>query len=271
MVEKRILTLIVLATLVWALITSGLAAYYYLEMSRYQRESDERQHLLLGIAEGCKKALERQDLLMRDYNALLGEYYMFMEENYSMFVEKYVQLLFNLGSNFTATINGSLELGEAYKNLMNTVQELKGHETVTRDEFEPLLMKFNGLLRSIVAKELKNVVGKNTIIKVNLCIDYGNGTAKWHNVSTILGVSLFDLTRQVAQIEYDYYPLMEPGHVLVKTIDGVTQSPSELKYWFWYYWDDTANQWVFGQMGCDAWVLRDNGTYKWAYKAWGEP
>ncbi|MEM1540421.1 MAG: hypothetical protein QXJ07_03450 [Candidatus Bathyarchaeia archaeon] len=271
MVEKRTLILIVLATLVWALITSGLAAYQYLEVDRYQKEASEKGRLLLEIAEGYKGALERQDLLMRDYNALLGEYYMFMGENYSVFVEKYARLLSNLGNNYTAIINGSPELKEAYKSLMNAIQELKEKETVTKAEFEPLLMEFNGLLRSIVAKELENLIGENTTIKVNLCIDYGNGTTTWYNISVSPGMSLFDLTQQVAQIEYDYYPAMEPGHVLMKTINGVASSPSEWKYWFWYYWDEDANQWVYGQVGCDAWTLRDNGTYKWIYKVWGDP
>ncbi|MEM3706095.1 MAG: hypothetical protein QXX59_09360 [Candidatus Bathyarchaeia archaeon] len=269
MVKERTLTLIVLATLVWALIASGLGGYYYLEMDRYKKESDEKEQLLLGIAEGYKEALGRQDLLMRDYNALLGKYY--TGENYSIFAEEYVQLLYNLGNNCTAAINGAPELKEAYESLLNAVKELQEQEVVTKEEFEPLLMEFSGLLRSTVAKELENLIGKNTTIKVNLCIDYGNGTVTWHNVSASPGMSLFDLTQQVAQIEYDYYPAMKPGHVLMKTINGVAPSPSEWKYWFWYYWDDTANQWVFGQVGCDAWTLRDNGTYKWVYKVWGDP
>lgn len=267
MIEKRTLTVMVLATLVWALIASSLAAYYYLETSRYQRESEERQQMLLGITEGYKEALKRQDLLQRDYNALLGEYYTFTEENYFILVEKYAQLLSNLGSNYTQTINFS-ELKKAYESLINATQELKEQEVITRGAFEPLLMEFDELLRSIVAKELENLIGENTSIKVNLCVDYGNGTRTWFNVSASPGESLFDITQQVAQIEYEYYPTMSPGHVLMKTINGV--APSEGKYWFWYYWDSNTNQWVFGQVGCDAWILRDGGTYRWIYKDWGD-
>jgi hypothetical protein len=270
MIEKRALIIATLATIVWASIATGFAAYYYLEMVRYQKESNANRQLLLGVTKGYKEALGRQDLLLRDYNDLLGEYYMFTEENYSIFVEKYVQLLSNLGNNYTATINGSPELKEAYENLMNATQNLKEQNIVTKDEFEPLLMEFNRLLKSIVAEELENLIGENTTIKVNLCIDYGNGTVRWYNVSTSPGVSLFELTNQVAKIEYEYYQKMEPGHVLMKTINGVAPSPAEGKYWFWYYWDENSNQWVFGQVGCDAWTLRDNGTYRWIYKVWGD-
>ncbi|MBS7646737.1 hypothetical protein KEJ24_02715 [Candidatus Bathyarchaeota archaeon] len=266
MVEKRTLTILILATLVWALIASGLSAYYYLEMNRFQRESDEKQQSLLEIAEGYRDALERQDSLLRDYNALLGEYYMQMEEDCSSLVEKYVKLLSSLSGNYTATINGFPELKEAYESLMNSAQNLKGQGNVTKGEFEPLLMEFNELLRVVTARTLEGLIGREIEIRVNLCIDYGNDTVTWYNVTIKPGASLFDLTQQVAKIEYNYYPTMKPGHVLIKTINGVTESFSEWKYWFWYYWDETANQWVLGQVGCDAWTLRDNGTYKWAYK-----
>lgn len=250
---------------------SSLASYYYLEMERYQRESNEKQQLLVRITEGYKEALGRQDLLLRDYNALLGEYYMFMEENYSPLLWKYLQLLSNFGANYTVTINRFSESKEAYENLINTARKLEEKGTATKEEFEPLLMEFHRLLRDIAAKKLGSLIGENTMIKVNLCIDYGNNTRIWYNVSTIPGASLFDLTRQVAKIEYDYYPAMAPGRVLMKTIDGVAPSPTEWKHWFWYYWDDATNHWVFGQVGCDAWILRDNGTYRWIYKVWGDP
>jgi len=274
MVEKRTLSLIILATLVWAFTASGLAAYYYLEMVRFQKESREKEEQLLKITEEYKEALRKQDLLLRDYNTLLGEYYdysMFMEENYSIFVEKYIRLLSNLSNNYTTIIYGSQKLKESYESLTSTVQGFKDKETVTKEEFEPLLMEFGELLRSVMAKNLENLIGENAMIKVKLCIDYGNGTVTWYNVSVIPGASLFDLTCQVAQVEYDYYLAMAPGHVLIKAINGVSSSLSEWKFWFWYYWEENANQWVLGQIGCDAWTLRDNGTYKWAYKVWGDP
>jgi hypothetical protein len=270
MVEKRTLTIIALAIIVWASIATSFTAYYYLEMNRQQKELNEKQQLLSEIAKNYKESLNKQDMLLRDYNALLGDYYIFTGENYSSFVERYIILLSNLSGNYTLTLNNLPKLKETYDNLLNAVQALT-QVNVTRGDFEPLLMEFNDLLTSLAAKGLESLVGETITIKVNLCIDYGNGTREWHNVSTSPGITLFDLTQQVAQIEYDYYPTMQPGHVLMKTINGVAPSPAEWKYWFWYYWDENSGQWVFGQVGCDAWTLRDNGTYRWIYKGWGDP
>ncbi|MCS7119629.1 MAG: hypothetical protein RMJ07_02770 [Nitrososphaerota archaeon] len=270
MVEKRTITVLALAALVWALSTSGLAAYYHVEMSRFQRLSDERLLTISGISRGYKRALEQQDLLMRDYNVLLGEYYMFMEDDYSMLARKYAQLLYNLGGNYTGTINDLLGLQETYRSLLDATLKLAGRKNVTREEFESVLREFDELLANIMTKSLESLLGEVTTIRVNLCIDYGNGTKTWHNVTARLGWSLFDLTRQVARIEYEYYPSMEPGHIFMKTINGVAPSPSEWKYWFWYYWDDTTNKWISGQVGCDSWTLYDNGTYRWIYKTWGD-
>jgi hypothetical protein len=271
MVEKRTLTMAVLAMFVWATIATSFTAYYYLEMNRQQKELNKKQQLLSEIAKNYKESLNKQDMLLRDYNVLLGYYYNFTAKNYSFFVEKYIKLLSNLSGNYTLTLNSLPKLKETYGNLLKAVQALEMQENVTREDFEPLLMEFNDLLTSLAAKELESLVGETVTIRVNLCIDYGNSTREWHNVSTSPGITLFDLTQQVAQIEYDYYPTMQPGHVLMKTINGVAPSPAEWKYWLWYYWDENSNQWVFGQVGCDAWTLRDNGTYRWIYKVWGDP
>lgn len=294
LVEKRTLTFIVLATLIWALIATSSAAYYCLEAVRHQNELSEKQQLLSSIVGNYKASLEKRDLLLRDYNALVGEYYMFMDEDYFPLMDKYGKLLYNLGDNYTSTLNIFPNLQEAYTNLLGEFQELMKRkviahavsylggpgrhyhwlqepardDVITREEFDSLLKEFSKLLTALAAKELESFIGEVTFIKVNLCIDYGNNTRTWYNVSASPGMTLFDLTIEVAEVEYDYYLAMEPGHVFVRTINGVAPSPSEGKYWFWYYLDDVQAGWVFGQVGCDAWTLRDNGTYRWIYKGW---
>jgi hypothetical protein len=79
-------------------------------------------------------------------------------------------------------------------------------------------------------------------------------------------MTLFDLTQNVTDVKYDYYPSMEPGHILVTSINNL--GPFGGKYWFWYYWDETKHDWIRGQVGCDAWVLKNDGTYKWVYEMW---
>jgi hypothetical protein len=157
-------------------------------------------------------------------------------------------------------------LNDTYDNLLNRTQTVSEQSAVSRAEFDSLLNDSYKLLTALAAKELESFIGEINVIEVNLCIDYGNETKEWHNVSTSSGMTLFDLTQNVTNVKYDYYPLMEPGHILVTSINNL--DPFGGKYWFWYYWDETKNDWICGQVGCDAWILKNNGTYKWVYKMW---
>ncbi|MEM3459344.1 MAG: hypothetical protein QXN36_07395 [Candidatus Bathyarchaeia archaeon] len=264
MVEKRTIVFITLAITVWASITSGFAAYYYLEQMRYQKQAYEKQQLLTELTENYYTSITKLDLLSRDYNSLLEEYYHF-GENLSLFVDKYKNLLSNMGNNYTLALNRFPKLNETYNNLLS--RTLNG-QSITREEFNSLLNDFYKLLTDLAAKELESFMDKISAIKVNLCIDYGNGTVEWHNISVPHGTTLFDLTHNMTEVTYTYYSWMEPGHILVNSINNVSAAPSEEKYWFWHYWDETNNRWISGQIGCDAWILKDNGTYKWEYKMW---
>jgi hypothetical protein len=264
--EKRTILFLMLAAVVWASIASSSMAYYYLEQTRYKGQNDEMQQLLNGIAENYNSSLTKQDSLSRDYNTLLGEYYQFFGDNYSQFMSGYKSLLSSLEGNYTSALNKFPELKEAYNNLLNNSQALSEKNVVTGEEFDSLLKDYYRLFMSLAAKELEDFLNTISTIEVTLCIDYGNETQKWHNLSASSGKTLFDLTLQIAKVDYDYYSLMEPGHMLINSIDDL--APSGGKYWFWYYWDGTKNEWIRGQIGCDAWLLKDNGIYKWAYKTW---
>jgi hypothetical protein len=266
LVEKRTIVFVTLAMLVWASIATGSMAYYYLEQIRYQEQFNENQQLLVELSENYNTSIVKQDLLSRDYNALLGEYYQFLGENCSLFMDKYTKLLSNLSSNYTSTLNKFPKMNETHNNLLNKTQTLCEQSVVTRGEFDSLLNDFYRLFAALTAKELERFIGEMSAIKVNLCIDYGNETKEWHNVSTSSGMTLFDLTQNITNVKYDYYPLMEPGHILVTSINNL--APSGGKYWFWNYWDEGKNEWIRGQVGCDAWTLKNNGTYKWVYEMW---
>jgi hypothetical protein len=65
------------------------------------------------------------------------------------------------------------------------------------------------------------------------------------------------LTRKVSNVTYSYFADIEPGHVIITSINN------QAAWWLWYYWDETVNDWVWGPVGCDAWTLKNGGTYKW--------
>lgn len=263
MVEKRTIVLIALMTIVWASITSGFATYYYLEQARYREKFSEEKQLLIELTENYDASRTKQDLLSKDYNDLLREYYQFFGDDLTLFVEKYDALLSNLGNNYTFPLNMFPKLNETYNNLVNRIHNT---QEITREEFDSLLNDFYRLLTELATKELENFLDKISVMQVDFCVDYGNGTIDWYNVSIPHGMTLFDLTQNVTKVEYVYYSWMEPGHTLVNSINNV--APSGGKYWFWYYWDETDNKWVSGQVGCDAWVLKNNGAYKWEYTMW---
>jgi len=259
LVEKRTIVFVTLATLVWASIATGSVAYYYLEQIRYGEQVKEKQQLLNELAGNYSASVTKRNLLSGDYGALLGEYQWFSGENYSALMGKYEKLLSNLGGNYTLTLNEFPELNETYNTLLNEFQTLNEKSAITREEFSSLLDEFYRLFTALAMKEMEGYLGHISVIKVSLCIDYGNSTIEWHNISTSHGITLFDLTREIAKVEYSYWPTLEPGHILVTSINNYKEG-----YWIWYYWDDVENRWIFGPVGCDAWILKDNGIYNWA-------
>lgn len=114
-------------------------------------------------------------------------------------------------------------------------------------------------------KRLKGIKDRlrNVSIKVDLCINYGNGTREWHN-STLLpaGASLFNATTKVAKVEYRVNPEMG---IFVTSINNVENSDKENLYWLWFYWNSTAMKWSLGSVSCDSWILHDGDTAMWNY------
>jgi len=163
-----------------------------------------------------------------------------------------------LKGNYTDLLNTSPDLNETYNLLWQKHQTLNQQTVIEKTEFDELLSEFDKLFTSMALKEMGKSISEVTTIQVSLLIDYGNTTIKWYNVSAPLGTTLFNLTRTVAKIEYSYWPTMEPGHILMTSINDSAEG-----YWLWYYWDEDSGEWVFGPVGCDAWMLKDSGVYKW--------
>lgn len=240
-------------------------AYYYLEQIRYQNQLADKQQLLNELTQNYDTATTKRNLLSGEYGVLFGEYQWFVYKNWftgencSLCMGEFEKLLSNLRGNYTSTLDEFPELNTTYNNLLDEFQRLNEQSQVTKEEFGSLLDDFYKLFTALMTKELEGLAEKATVIYVNLCIDYGNQTIKWYNnTSTSLGTTLFDLTRNITDVEYSYWPTMEPGHILITSINNYAQG-----YWIWYYWDDVKNEWIFGPVGCDAWVLSDHGIYKW--------
>jgi hypothetical protein len=258
MVGKRALTFATIAILIWASTATGFMVYYYLQHLAYKEQLQQKQKLLDEFIRNSEDSLTKWNSLAANYGALHGEYEWFQEENYAPLMDKYEKLIVNLKGNYTDLLNTSPDLSETYNLLWQKHQTLNQQTVIEKTEFDGLLIEFDILFTSMALKEMGKSISEVATIQVSLVIDYGNTTRKWYNVSAPLGTTLFNLTRTVAKIEYSYWPIMEPGHILMTSIDNSAEG-----YWLWYYWDADSDEWVFGPVGCDAWMLIDGGVYKW--------
>lgn len=258
MVEKRTLVFAILGILVWATLATAFVSYYFIEQVKYRDQLEEAQKTLSKLTENYDASLAKRNMISGDYGVLLGEYQWFTGENYSSLMDKYEVLLANLCRNYSLTLDEFPELNTGYNNLLNKSQTLSQKDQVTNEEFASLLNDFYKLFTALATKESESFLGKVGTINASLRVDYGNTTIKWFNVSISSSATLFDLTKNVTEVEYTYWSTMEPGHILLSSINGYKQG-----YWVWYYWDGTKKEWIFGPVGCDAWIINNNGIYKW--------
>jgi hypothetical protein len=94
-------------------------------------------------------------------------------------------------------------------------------------------------------------------IAVNILIDYGNGTSQWFNETEVqLGSTLFNATDSIADVEYTLFEL----GVFVDSINGVGKDQGG--WWIWYYYED---DWEYGPVGSNQWILKDGETLFWKY------
>lgn len=209
------------------------------------------------LARSSEASFSRWNQLAADYGALYGEYQLFQGENYATFMGKYEKLIVNLKGNYTDLLGSSSDLNETYNDLWQRYQTAAQQTVVDKNMFGELLSEFYKLFTTLAAREIGKFVGEATTIEVSLLINYTD-SIEWHNISIPLGASLFDLTQKIAKIEYSYWPTMEPGHILITSINDKAEG-----YWLWYHWDEEKNEWIIGPVGCDAWMLVDGGIYKW--------
>jgi len=274
MVEKRMLIFATLATLVWAVLISSLAAYLYLENTTYIKRISQNQESLNDLASAYSGLMSKYDALGREYSMLYG---MSHSTNYTSLMEPLGRLIDNLEANYSFILVNQKDLNITYHTLREDYQKVyqKGNN-ITREDFGELLEKFYELVSLLTLRELSSAVSKIVTLSVSIVMDYGNGTIEWHNDTEVLaGSSLFQLTQKVAMVNYTYYQFAKPGHIFVDSINDkrayTEPDYSEGWAWIWYYWDNIKQEWVSGIVGCDAWMLENGGIYKWQFEHWSWP
>lgn len=263
---------------VWAVLTSSIAGYLYLQNTINSEQIAENQQSLSSMATSYNEAIAKYNQLLSDYSNLQGNYLFPQNSNFTLLTGSFLNLLNNMKGNFSSLLMDQKDLNETHYALQNETLTLLSRGNVTREEFGKLLDESYELLNLIIIRELSRTISEVVTLTVNICIDYGNGTVEWHN-KTIMPASssLFQLTQQVATITKTYDALMRPGHIRITSINNQAEYTnygidySEGAAWLWYHWDDNKQQWVFGTVGCDAWILKDGGSYKWSFEHWHWP
>jgi hypothetical protein len=278
LVEKRTLVFVTLAVLVWAILASSIAGYLYLQNTMNSEQIAENQQSLNTMATTYNEAMAKYDQLLSDYSFLQGNYSFPLNTNFTLLTGSFLTLLNSVEGNFSSLLTDQKDLNETRYALQSESQTLLLKGNVTREEFGGLLDRCYEFLNLLAIRELSKTISEITTLTVNICIDYGNGTVEWHNKTVIpTGSSLFQLTQKVATINSTYDALMKPGHIRLTSINNkkeytnYTIGYSEGGAWLWYYWKDNRQEWVFGPVGCDAWMLKDGGIYKWNFEYWHWP
>lgn len=274
MVEKRTLAFLTLAILVWAVSISSLAGYFYLQNATYTQQISENQQSLNKTASNFDELMSKYNTLLSEYSILYGSH-SFPGANFTLLMQSLGRLIGDLKGNYTSLLMSQEDLNETYYMLKGNYQLVYQENNVTGEDFGGLLNDYYDLFTLLVLRELSSVVGETVTLNVNVCIDYRNETIDWFNETRMpAGASLFQLTQEIAEINYTYYPLMKPGHVLVDSINdkaAYAVGYSEGWSWIWHYWDDNEQLWVSGPVGCDAWMLKNGGIYKWKFEHWSWP
>lgn len=100
-------------------------------------------------------------------------------------------------------------------------------------------------------------------MRVNLGINYGNGTIVWHNETIVpLGYDLLNATKLVADVNSTYWSAYQAS--FVNSINGVANN--QTYYWMWLYWDENESLWKYGPTGADTYILKPNEVIMWRYE-----
>jgi hypothetical protein len=196
------------------------------------------KRLTLVFALGLVSTLTLATLVCAYYNIRYEEQRRLSERyinQYKELSEKYLPLL----KNYTALVKKYNKLLDNYTQLFNEYQAEKENYTQTLEEYENLTMR------------------------VNICIDYGNGTAQWYNDTLIpLGYDLLKATQLVAVVNYTYWETYQA--CFIDAINGVWNT--DTWFWMWLKWNTENREWEYGPVSADQYILSKGETVMWRYE-----
>jgi hypothetical protein len=109
--------------------------------------------------------------------------------------------------------------------------------------------------------DIRDRIG-GVLLYVSVGIDYGNNTRIWHNdTKAITGATLFDLTKQVANVTYQVGIF---GTEII-SINGVSKQGSF--GWTYWFWNSTSQSWSIMWENADNYLVTGRETFMWYYQS----
>ncbi|TDA31604.1 MAG: hypothetical protein DSO03_04550 [Hadesarchaea archaeon] len=107
--------------------------------------------------------------------------------------------------------------------------------------------------------DLKELQGTILTVDVGVVIDNGEAELS-HRLSLAKGATALDALKRVAVVETEHYAWGE----FITSINGLSNNPSEGKYWMFYIWEN--HQWKYASVGAGSYELRDGENVKFKYE-----
>lgn len=113
-----------------------------------------------------------------------------------------------------------------------------------------------------VTKAFQEIEG--SIIEVDVLIDYGNETKKWHNQTKLIaGSTTFDALLEVTtDVQYETHSFGK----LIIGIDG--REGGENSGWIWWFWDTEELDWDYSLDAVDQYTLHPDDIIKFEFISW---
>jgi hypothetical protein len=104
---------------------------------------------------------------------------------------------------------------------------------------------------------------QSLVLKVNVLVNYGNGTKEWHNNTLVpAGSTVFNVTVAIAEVDYSLWN----EYVLIDAINGL-QGTKDIG-WIWWIWDPPTSEWKQVLEAANKHVLVEGDTIGWNYQSW---
>jgi len=108
------------------------------------------------------------------------------------------------------------------------------------------------------------------ITRVDVLLDYDNGTVRWHENVDLIGVaSVFKAIKTVATLNYSLWG----DDIFVDAINGVWNNYTANYFWLYWNWNFTSMSWNSGPVACNKYFLNDGDVVAWYYETspWEPP